>query len=191
MDRHNRRTWCEDNNPLDNYVFDDVVEIFWTRDTTIFRDRHGDVIENIYALITPNELYMFMHDPAAYRVFPLRYHPRRLCIIEEDEFSPYDEDVLDRCPWCTADKPDIACKQRRCKFCLSHVKHNSVIRFVWNEYNNIFYDEYGWRVENIYKFLTPNEVYLFRYDHGNNVFPMRSNPHILCEIGVDDHVIFI
>lgn len=47
---------------------------------------------------------------------------------------------------------------------------------------NIFTDECGNIMYDIFTVITPQNLFMFRHDYGNNCFPMVGNPDILCEI---------
>jgi hypothetical protein len=61
---------------------------------------------------------------------------------------------------------------------------DSLLQFFYDSEENAFYvcDQFGKRVINIFKALTPNDILLFKQDPGYNVFPHRDNRRILCEI---------
>lgn len=61
-----------------------------------------------------------------------------------------------------------------------------VLYFLWDPQENKFYNEYGLLIVNIFEFITPNDLFLFRHDHGNSIFQHRTDTHILCEILVDE-----
>ena len=60
-----------------------------------------------------------------------------------------------------------------------------VLQFFYDSEENIFYDQCGQIVTNIFEVLTPNDIFLFKQDPGYNVFPHRDNNRILCEILTD------
>lgn len=57
---------------------------------------------------------------------------------------------------------------------------------IWNETENAFYDECGQHIENIYELITPDNIFLFRHNHGNCLFPMVDDRWILIEIIVEE-----
>lgn len=68
------------------YAEDTMVQILYFEDDNIFTDDDGHIIENIFELITPGDLYLFRSDPG-YNVFPLRSNNRVLVeIVGPDEF---------------------------------------------------------------------------------------------------------
>jgi len=63
---------------------------------------------------------------------------------------------------------------------------DEVWRIFWNRDENVFYDVHGYVIVNIFEFLTPNDIYLFRQDHGYCMFPVRFGRKIMCEIMTDE-----
>lgn len=57
-----------------------------------------------------------------------------------------------------------------------------VLQIFYFEEENFFTDEDGQVIENIFEFITPNDLYLFRGDPGNCIFPRRDISGELCEI---------
>lgn len=51
---------------------------------------------------------------------------------------------------------------------------------------NAFYDQCGMHITNIYDYVTPNDIYLFRKDNGNCCFTSRCDRRIIIEIITDD-----
>ena len=47
---------------------------------------------------------------------------------------------------------------------------------------NHFTDCDGRIIYNIFTMITPQDLYLFRHDHGDNTFRMKGNRNVLCEI---------
>lgn len=56
----------------------------------------------------------------------------------------------------------------------------------WSETENCFYDEDGFRIINILDYITPNDLFLFRQDHGCCLFPHRQNKDLFCEIFTEE-----
>jgi len=51
----------------------------------------------------------------------------------------------------------------------------------WDEQANMFYDPCGIRIINIFDLVTPNEIFLFRYNPKNFcAFPMKGEPRTVC-----------
>jgi len=65
-------------------------------------------------------------------------------------------------------------------------KNQMILYFWWDEENNMFYDECGQLVINIFEMVTPNDLLLFKKDHGYCLFPHRETKGILCEFVTDD-----
>ena len=66
------------------------------------------------------------------------------------------------------------------------MKYAFVLYIRWDEKENVFYDTCGFMIGNIFEMITPNDVYLFRQDHGNCSFPHREDRNVLCEIIIED-----
>jgi hypothetical protein len=59
------------------------------------------------------------------------------------------------------------------------------------EEDNIFADQDYYIIYNPFLYITPNDLFLFRYDNAHNLFPMVDNPNILCQIvPIPDELIF-
>lgn len=63
--------------------------------------------------------------------------------------------------------------------------YDKVVYVRYDPDDNIYYDECGFRIDNIFEMLTPNDVYMFAQDPGYNTFPLRNHVHTLCEILVE------
>ena len=63
--------------------------------------------------------------------------------------------------------------------------YDGILQFFYDSEENIFYDQCGIRVVNIFEVLTPNDIFLFKQDPGYNAFPHRDDHRILCEILTD------
>ena len=50
------------------------------------------------------------------------------------------------------------------------------------EDDNLFTDDDGHVIYDIFSVITPQDLFLFRHDNGFNVFPMRDHNDVLCEI---------
>ena len=57
-----------------------------------------------------------------------------------------------------------------------------VFQLYYYERENVFTDGDGHVVYDIFSMITPQDLFLFRYDHGNNCFPIVGDPDFLCEI---------
>lgn len=57
-----------------------------------------------------------------------------------------------------------------------------VVMIFFLDERNVFMDEWGNVIYNPFEILSPEDVYLFRHDQGNCVFPYKPDPSILCEI---------
>lgn len=65
-------------------------------------------------------------------------------------------------------------------------KYQEVIYLWWDPRDNTFYDQHGAQLPNIFEIITPNDLFLFRNDHGYSIFPYVKDRRILCEINVLD-----
>jgi len=65
---------------------------------------------------------------------------------------------------------------------LYEMGYDEVLQFFYDSEENIFYDQCGIRVVNIFEALTPNDIFLFKQDPGYNIFHHRGNPRIICEV---------
>jgi hypothetical protein len=63
--------------------------------------------------------------------------------------------------------------------------YDSILYIFYDTEKNIFYEDFYNEIYNIFDFLTTNDIFLFRRDPGNCVFPHRYDRKILCEILVD------
>ena len=59
---------------------------------------------------------------------------------------------------------------------------NKLIRILYDRCLNIFYDIAGRRLTNVFELITPNDLYLYRNDPGNSIFPHVNEPYTMCEI---------
>lgn len=69
---------------------------------------------------------------------------------------------------------------------INREKYDAILFFQWDSQNNIFYDDCGVPVTNIFEVITPSDLLLFREDHGRCAFFHRDYPEILCVLLVDD-----
>jgi len=63
-----------------------------------------------------------------------------------------------------------------------------ILYFWWDEENNMFYDECGQLVSNIFEMVTPNDLFLFMNDPGHCIFPHRDSKDISCEFVTDENM---
>ena len=63
---------------------------------------------------------------------------------------------------------------------------SNILYFILDPNKNIFYTQDGTMVANMYEFITPNDLFLFRYDHGYNIFRHRENSLTLCELVIEE-----
>lgn len=61
-----------------------------------------------------------------------------------------------------------------------------VIHIFYDPIQNIYYGMNGKVVKSIHRIVTPNDLLLFKNDPGYCIFPTIKNPHVLCELCVDD-----
>lgn len=64
--------------------------------------------------------------------------------------------------------------------------YDGILYFSYDSEENMFYDQCGIRVTNIFEVITPNNLFLFRQDPGYCIFPHRDDNRILCEILTDE-----
>ena len=57
-----------------------------------------------------------------------------------------------------------------------------VIHLYYHERENVFTDSEGQIVYDIFTMITPQDLFLFRYDPGMTCFPLGGDPDFLCEI---------
>jgi hypothetical protein len=67
---------------MENY--DAVLNIYWDPNENMFYDPCGIRIRNIFALVTPNDIFLFRQNPG-YCSFPCRNDRRILCEISIEE----------------------------------------------------------------------------------------------------------
>jgi hypothetical protein len=65
--------------------------------------------------------------------------------------------------------------------------YHAILTVFYNPIENIFYDQCGIRIINIFEIITPNDLFLFKHDNNNCYFRMKDEPYIICEIMVDDY----
>ena len=64
--------------------------------------------------------------------------------------------------------------------------YDAVLYIRWEENENLFYDECGFRINNVFEMITPNDLYLFRHDCNQRCFPYKKDKRILCEIIIEE-----
>lgn len=57
-----------------------------------------------------------------------------------------------------------------------------VIYLFYYEDENFFTDEYGEIIYNMFDMITPQDLFMFKYDRGYNLFPHKKDRTILYEI---------
>ena len=63
--------------------------------------------------------------------------------------------------------------------------YNCITVIFYDSYNNTFYDQYRYEIFDIFKMLTPNDIFLFRHNGGDNIFTHRYKRDTMVEILVD------
>ena len=63
--------------------------------------------------------------------------------------------------------------------------YKAVLIIRYDAQENIFLDQCGFEMVDVYTALTPNDVYLFRRT-GQHYFRHRGDRHILCEIIIEE-----
>jgi hypothetical protein len=64
--------------------------------------------------------------------------------------------------------------------------YGAILFIRYDPEENVFYDECGFRIRNIFEMITPNDLVLYRANHDYCCFPCRYSRNILCWIGADD-----
>jgi hypothetical protein len=64
--------------------------------------------------------------------------------------------------------------------------YDEILYFFYDPRDNIFCDQFGFIVLNIFEMITPNDLLLFKEDHGYCIFPHRHSNNILCEILINE-----
>ena len=59
-----------------------------------------------------------------------------------------------------------------------------IYHLYYYEHENMFADPDGHVVYDLFSLITPQDLFLFRTDHGNNYFPLVNNPAYMCEITI-------
>ncbi len=57
-----------------------------------------------------------------------------------------------------------------------------VFYIYYYENENIFTDDDGHVIFDLFSIITPQDIFLFKYDNSVNLFPMKGHDDILCEI---------
>lgn len=57
-----------------------------------------------------------------------------------------------------------------------------IFHLYYHERENVFTDSEGQVVHDLFTMITPQDLFLFRYDPGMNCFPLVGDPDFLCEI---------
>lgn len=63
--------------------------------------------------------------------------------------------------------------------------YKELLLIVYYPDTNEFYDSCGFPIINIFEFITPNDLYLFRHGH-QYMFPHRKHKGILCEFDMEE-----
>jgi hypothetical protein len=80
----------EEDEILENYsdtnrFYQTIYYIYYSKSENMFYDPCGILIENIFEIITPNDLFLFRKNPRKNK-FPMRDEPYILCEIITDLF---------------------------------------------------------------------------------------------------------
>lgn len=73
-----------------DYLGGDLCYIYYDPESNAFYDEDGAQIDNIFELITPNDLYLYRHDPGC-NLFPCRFD-RELTFEIVDQMDDYPGD---------------------------------------------------------------------------------------------------
>jgi len=57
-----------------------------------------------------------------------------------------------------------------------------ILYLYYYEDENLFTDDDGHVIYDIFTIITPQDLFLFRHDNGFNIFPMKEHNDVLCEI---------
>jgi len=68
---------------------------------------------------------------------------------------------------------------------LYQIDYDGILQLFYDPEENIFYDQCGIRIINIFEVLTPNDLFLFKQNQEYNIFYHRDNSRIICEILTD------
>jgi len=63
----------------------------------------------------------------------------------------------------------------------AHINQEFIL-LCYYEDENIFTDGEGHIIYNMFELITPNDLFLFRHDRGNNCFRLVYDPRFMCEI---------
>lgn len=63
-------------------------------------------------------------------------------------------------------------------------EYDGILELYYDSEENVFCDQCGIKVRDILEILTPNDIFLFKRNSKNNIFPHRRYPRILCEISL-------
>lgn len=64
----------------------------------------------------------------------------------------------------------------------ANIGPKEILYLYYDSSENTFYDECGQRIDNIFELIRPKDLYLFRNDPGNTLFPYIHEKGIWCEI---------
>jgi hypothetical protein len=70
--------------------------------------------------------------------------------------------------------------------CSYLVERNDFRFLYYNTEQNMFYDQNGILIINIFELITPNDLLLFRQDPGHCIFQYKNKDNILYEIFTDE-----
>ena len=62
------------------------------------------------------------------------------------------------------------------------MEYVDILYFVYDSTENMFYDQCGFRIVNIFEELTPNDIFLFRSNPGYYLFKKRNFKNVWCKI---------
>jgi len=60
-----------------------------------------------------------------------------------------------------------------------------VLHIYYHDRENIFTDDDGHVIYDLFDIITPQDLFLFRFDPGFNCFPVVGDPDVLCEIIIE------
>lgn len=65
---------------------------------------------------------------------------------------------------------------------LYQMGYDEILYFIYDPVENVFYNQYGVVILNIFEYITPNNLFLFKQDFGYCLFTHKNNHRIWCEI---------
>lgn len=143
----------------------------------IMTDEDGFVVYDIYKFVTPSQLHLFKEKKRSMIITDKTGTDLELVYNNDSDYLDYSNYP------CRELKEDIWELDTDLEIRYRHLVDWMII--IYSPERNQFYDATFGLIDNIFLYLTPNDLMIFRADYGNCVFPHRSNFDILVEITVD------